>query len=243
MGISNLLDKDPGKYRTGRWFRRLGAAMTRTNPLWHIDITGKIPANMRLPYLVIGNHQSLADIPVVSRLPWEMKWVGKKSLFSLPLLGWMMRLSRDIPVDRTSRRSRAQVFIDAKDRIGKRVSVLIFPEGTRSPDGRIHAFSEGAFSLALKLGVPVLPIVVDGTFDAIPKNNWKFGSRSDIRIHIFDPVDVTEWKRNTSGLCKHVRDMIVAKAASWRNVDPSEVDALESDLSEPDEILLQGSNR
>ena len=237
MGISYLFDKDPGKYATGRWFRRLGATMTRANPLWHVVISGSYPVDIRNPYLVIGNHQSIADIPVLSRLPWDMKWVGKESIFSLPVLGWMMRLSRDIPVDRSSVRSRAQVFFDAKDRMTKKVSVLIFPEGTRSPDGLIHDFSHGPFSLALKMGVPILPIALDGTFNALPKKTWKFGEKSNIRIHVFEPIDVAEWEKNAAGLCDHVRKLIVDKVASWRNVNETDVDYLLSDVENQKAVI------
>ena len=157
MGFVYILDRDPGKYRTGRMFRRLGATMTRANPLWHFVISGNFPTNMRNPYLVISNHQSVADIPVLSLLPWDMKWVGKKSIFSLPILGWMMKLSRDIPVDRTSLRSRAKVFIDSKDRLRKGVSVIIFPEGTRSPDGQIQPFSMARSASPSNTAFPFYP--------------------------------------------------------------------------------------
>ncbi|GMQ81487.1 MAG: lysophospholipid acyltransferase family protein [Rhodothermia bacterium] len=241
MGVVYLLDRDPGKYKTGRTFRRLGAAMTRANPLWQFVITGNFPTNMRNPYLVISNHQSIADMPVLSLLPWDMKWVGKKSIFSLPIVGWMMRLSRDIPVDRTSLRSRAKVFIDSKDRLKHRVSVIIFPEGTRSPDGQIQAFSDGPFSLAIKHGVPILPLAVDGTFDALPKKSWKFRVKSDIKIHVFDPVEVTESGLRAPALRNHVRNLIVEKIASWRSVDVADVDPLSSDIETADKILDQGA--
>lgn len=241
MGIVYLVDRDPGKYRTGRMFRRLGAAMTRANPLWQFVITGNFPANMRNPYLVISNHQSVADIPVLSLLPWDMKWVGKKSVFSLPILGWMMRLSRDIPVDRTSVRSRAKVFIDSKDRLKHGVSVFIFPEGTRSPDGRIQPFSDGPFSLAIKHGVPILPIALDGTFNALPKKSWKFRVKSDIKIHVLDPVDVAGLGLKAPELRDHVRRQIVEKVASWRHVDVADVDSLLSQVNETDQVYAKGS--
>ena len=131
MAITHLLDrKDPGKYATGRQFRRLGYLMAAANPAWSIQISGSYPESMRNPYVVVCNHQSLADIPIVSRLPWDMKWVGKASLFKLPVLGWMMRVAGDIPVSRGDRRSRAQVMIDTKEQLQQKVSVMIMPEGT-----------------------------------------------------------------------------------------------------------------
>ena len=67
---------------------------------------------------------------------------------------------------------------------------MIMPEGTRTRDGTVGAFNDGAFKLAIKLGVPVLPIAVEGTFDALPKDDWRFGSRHQIQLHVFDPIPV-----------------------------------------------------
>lgn len=226
MAITHFLDrKDPGKYATGRQFRRLGYLMAAVNPAWTIRISGKYPMSMRNPYVVVCNHQSLADIPIVSRLPWDMKWVGKESLFKLPVLGWMMRVARDIPVSRGDRRSRAQVMIDTKERLAQNVSVMIMPEGTRSPDGRVGEFNDGAFKLALKLGVPVLPIALEGSFDALPKNGWLFGSGSLIHLHVFEPILPDEWKGDGTELCEHVRQLIVKQVAEWRGVSPESVDS------------------
>ena len=199
--------------------------MTRANPIWSIVISGNVPENMRLPYLVIGNHQSLADIPVLSRLPWEMKWVGKASLFRIPVLGWMMRTSGDIPVERGNRRSRAQVLINARDRLQKKVSVLILPEGTRSPDGTVGPFSDSPFKFAIKERIPVLPIALDGTFTALPKDTWRFGQKSYIRVRIFDPIDTTTWVGTGSELRDRVRELIVGQIADWRDVSIESVDA------------------
>jgi 1-acyl-sn-glycerol-3-phosphate acyltransferase len=227
MAITHLLDrKDPGKYATGRQFRRLGYLMAAANPAWSIQISGSYPESMRNPYVVVCNHQSLADIPIVSRLPWDMKWVGKASLFKLPVLGWMMRVAGDIPVSRGDRRSRAQVMIDTKERLQQKVSVMIMPEGTRSPDGRVGEFNDGAFKLALKLGIPVLTIAIDGSFDALPKNGWMFGEGSPIHLHVFDPILPEEWIEDGTALCEHVRKLIVDQIAEWRGVDPGEVDSL-----------------
>ncbi len=225
MAIVSLFDRDPARYRTGRWFRNLGVAMTKANPLWSVESTGTVPADMRKPYIVIGNHQSLADIPVLSLLPWEMKWVGKASLFKIPIIGWMMRISKDIPVERGNRRSRAQVLIEARKRLRNHVSVLILPEGTRSTDGRVGIFTDSPFKFALKEHIPILPIVVDGTFSALPKKTWKFGGKSHIRIHIFDPIRTDTWAGSGSELRDFVRDKIVDQIALWRGVSTDEVDS------------------
>jgi len=225
MAITRLFDRDSGHYRTGHMFRRLGSAMVAASPIWSVEISGHYPDDPREPFVVVCNHQSLADIPFISRLPWDMKWVGKEATFKLPVLGWMMRLSDDIPVKRTDRRSRARVFIDAMDRLDKRVSVMIMPEGTRTPDGRVRRFNDGAFKLAIRKGVRVLPLAIDGSFDALPKGGWKFGQKSTIRLHVFDPVDPGDFGNDGTVVTRHVRSMIVRQVAEWRGADPEEVDA------------------
>ncbi len=114
LAIRRLCDRDPAHYATGFLFRKLGRAMTAVNSAWKIHISGETVLNPRNPYVVVSNHQSMADIPIISNLPWEMKWMAKKELFSLPIVGWMMRLAGDIRVDRRNARSGAQALIKAQ---------------------------------------------------------------------------------------------------------------------------------
>lgn len=218
-----LFDRDPVRYRTGRWFRRLGIAMTKVNPAWRLNVGGRFPEDPRNPYMVVSNHQSMADIPLISHLPWEMKWVGKQELFRLPVVGWMMKLSHDIPVDRSDRRSGARMMLRVVKTLEQRCSVIMFPEGTRSQDGRVGRFNDGAFQLAVKAGVPVLPVVVDGSHACLPKRTWKFSSIVDIRLEVLPPVQAGA---DPLALRDAVRSMILAKLAEWRGVSPGEVDAL-----------------
>ena len=227
VALTRVFDRDPARYRTGRMFRRIGAAMTRVNPAWRVHVEGTFPDDPRRPYVVVCNHQSQADIPVVSRLPWEMKWVGKAELFRVPVAGWMMRLAGDIPVERGSARSRAEVMIRAKEVLAQKCSVIFFPEGTRSADGRVHAFNDGAFRLAIKTGLPILPLALDGTDDALPKHDWRFGAPSDIRLAVLDPIDTAGLKAaDAVALREQVRAAIAARIASWRGVP---VDAVLAD--------------
>lgn len=227
MAIVRLFDRDPGRYRTGRWFRRLGSAMIAANPAWTVRISGNLPTDPRNPYVVVGNHQSLADIPIISRLPWDMKWVGKASLFKIPILGWMMKISRDLPVVREDRRSRVEVMVQARERLEHRVSVMIFPEGTRTRDGRVLRFSDGPFRLAIATGSPILPIALDGSYDALPSDGWRFGPPLTVRVHVFDPVPVDGLETSAARtLSEDVRAMILGKIAEWRGVDPVSVAAM-----------------
>jgi 1-acyl-sn-glycerol-3-phosphate acyltransferase len=225
LAVSRLFDRDPALYRTGFLFRKLGKAMTRANPAWRLHISGESISDPRRPYVVVSNHQSLADIPLISNLPWEMKWMGKVELFKLPFIGWMMRLSGDISVDRKNPRSGAQALIKAQRYLEKKCSVIIFPEGTRTLDGRVRPFTDGAFHLAVRAKVPVLPIVIEGSRDCIPKNSWQFGKPSDILLKILPPIDTSCLKiEDVPALRERVRTTMMQQIAEWRSVSVEEVD-------------------
>ena len=155
--------RDPGRYAVGRWFRRAAVLATKLNPLWRFRTTGVRIPDPRRPYVAVANHESLADIFLLSHLPWEMKWLSKEAIFKVPFMGWMMRMAGDIAVRRGDPRSRAQALEACRDRLSKGVSVMIMPEGTRSDDGQVQRFHDGAFRLAVETGCPILPIALAGT--------------------------------------------------------------------------------
>ena len=225
MLVVRVFDRTAARLHTGRTFRRIGAMATRVNPAWRVEVGGVDPDTLCHPYVVVSNHQSLADIPTISLLPWEMKWVSKKELFDLPVFGFMQRMAADIPVDRTDPNSRAAVMLKAEHRLANGSSVMFFPEGTRSKDGRVKAFYDGAFRLAIEAGVPVLPLAIDGTMEAIPKHGWQFG-RADVRLDVLPPVPtdgLTE--ADVPALRDRVRTAILHHIASWRELPAESLDA------------------
>lgn len=227
LALRRLADRDPGRYRTGRMFRRLGLLISRINPRWQITISGRTDLDDREPYVMVCNHLSQADIPLISNLPWDMKWVAKKELFSIPVVGWMMRMAGDIAVDRGSASSGARTIYRAGKRLESGSSVFFFPEGTRSRSGNLKRFSRGAFELAVRYGVPVLPMVIDGTQNCLPKKSWKFGEARQIRLKILDPVPVKgrgEGREQVDRLREEVRGLIRDQLAEWRDCSPEEVD-------------------
>ncbi len=227
LAVVRLFDRDPVRYRTGYFFRRLGVAITRMNPLWKLEVSGEVISDPRRPYVIISNHQSFADIPLISHLPWEMKWVAKIELFKLPVIGWMLKLAADIPVNRSNRREAAQAFIKAANVIKRKCSVMFFPEGTRSPDGLVHRFTDGAFALAVKYKVPVLPLVVEGSRDCLPKRSWKFGKPQRIKLKVLPPVETDILTAaEIPQLRDRVRKMVISQIAEWRGIEPGAVDAL-----------------
>ncbi len=225
LGLIRLFDRDPVRYRTGRWFRRLGMSITYVNPAWDITVENKDSvADPRLPYVVVSNHLSNADIPLISRLPWEMKWVAKKSLFDLPIVGWMMTWAGDIAVDRRDPKSRSNVLKRAAWYLERKCSVMFFPEGTRSRDGVLLRWADGPFRLAIENGIPILPLAVDGTRDALPKNDWKFGVADAIRLRVLAPISTEGLTvADAPDLRERVRRIVATQLAEWRGVSIADV--------------------
>lgn len=229
LAIIQLFDRDPTKYRTGRFFRYVGAAMTYLNPSWKIEVIGELPENPRNPYVIVCNHLSNADIPIISRLPWDMKWIAKIELFRLPVIGRMMTWAKDIPVDRQQKGKREKTLFVAQDIIRNKTSVIFFPEGTRSKTGRVIRFTDGAFILAIKNKVPILPLVIDGTSNALPKHSWVFTGKSNVKLKVLPPVDTSTYSKTKEDIARlrdDVRQIIINQLAEWRNVETSEVDDL-----------------
>ncbi|HKL14888.1 MAG TPA: lysophospholipid acyltransferase family protein [Balneolaceae bacterium] len=226
MALVRLFDRDPVRYSTGRLFRRLGSAISRINPNWKITIEGEEEINDRNPYIIVCNHLSNADIPLISNLPWEMKWVAKKELFDLPVLGWMMKMAQDISVDRSASNKRIGVFKMCSFYLKNNCSVMFFPEGTRSRDGRMKRFSLGAFDLAIKKNIPILPLVIDGTQDCLPKKNWVFTTEAYVNLKVLTPIPTERLEGDDSmELMKRVRGEMLAQLSEWRNQPETTIDA------------------
>ncbi len=125
-----------------------------------------VPLDPKARYVYMANHQSLFDIPVLlATLPGKTRFLAKKSLFQIPVFGWAMSIAGFIPVDRRDRSTARDMFAEAIARLRAGVSLLVFPEETRSLDGKLHAFHRGGFLLAMKSGLPIVPVGVAGTFE------------------------------------------------------------------------------
>ncbi len=200
---------DRGRYAVGYLFRQTAVVMAALNPLWHFRRSGTMPANPRRPYVVVSNHESFVDILLISQLPWEMKWLSKAELFGIPVLGWLLRLAGDIPIRRGLGPSAVEAIARCREALANRVSVMIFPEGTRSTTADLLPFKDGAFRLAIDAGVPILPLVVHGTSTALPKHDWRFG-RSTAVVRVLEPVETTGLTADdVPALKQRVRQLIV----------------------------------
>ncbi len=142
------------------------------------------------PYIVVSNHSSVLDIPANMTLPLPLRVVGKTSLFRVPVMGWYMRFSRQIPLDAEDPLSISTMMHSCREALAEGVSVLIFPEGTRTEDGNLGPFNRGAFRLAKDLEVPLLPVVIRGTRDILPKGSL-LAARPDgaVTVEVLEPID------------------------------------------------------
>ena len=171
-------------------------AVTALNPYWDVKVNGLENIDPEKAYVVASNHQSLADIVIMYKTKMQFKWIAKESLFKIPVLGWNMLLARHMRLQRGDFSSIKRVYREAGEWLRNGVSVVFFPEGTRSDNHEIGAFQNGAFKLAIKEKVPILPIVIQGTKNAIPKGSWLFTTKISCVIRVLAPID-------TSGLLAH----------------------------------------
>lgn len=157
-------------------------------PLWKIKVEGRDKVVKGLTYVVISNHQSILDILLLNSLRLQYKWISKRENMKVPFLGWYLRMADYLTVDRGNPDSKEQMMADAYLCLRNGISVMLFPEGTRSVDGEIGLFKRGAFQLAISAKTPILPVLIDGTGGVLPKHGIIFGGFHKITIRIFDPV-------------------------------------------------------
>jgi len=165
------------KRRFGHWYAQVwGRGILKLNNRWTTEVqrAEKIPP--RKPMVVIANHQGMGDIMMAFTLPLHFKWISKAANFYVPFMGWFMYHAGYIPLVRGRKDSVERCMARAREYLDMGVSVLFFPEGTRSHDGVVKPFKKGAFKLALDAGVDILPLAISGTLDALPKGTWKFSN-------------------------------------------------------------------
>ncbi|HTF35552.1 MAG TPA: lysophospholipid acyltransferase family protein [Myxococcota bacterium] len=165
-----------------------GSLYTWLNPAWPVQVMGREKIRPGVAYVMVANHQSLLDILVLFRLFRHFKWVSKIENFRIPFIGWNMSLNRYIKLRRGDRESGAKMMQACEQALAGGNSIMMFPEGTRSLDGRLRPFKPGAFALAQRMGVPLLPIVLEGTGNALPKRGFVLQGRHEIRIRVLDEI-------------------------------------------------------
>lgn len=181
------------------------------------EVIGLENIDPRKAYVMVLNHNSMVDILSIYNLPLIFKWVSKKEVYRIPIVGQLLFAHGDIVINRASAKEAMQlVHTRGLEWLKKGACVSIFPEGTRSKDGEIHNFKAGAFVLAKDAGVPILPIVLDGT-NTMVRNGWLMNWRNKITIRILPPVSAEDVvNRDIKDVMTEVRDNMVATLADIR---------------------------
>ena len=181
------------------------------------DVIGMENIDPKQAYVIVLNHQSMVDILSIYNLPLVFKWVSKKEVYRIPLVGRLLLMHGDIVINRASAKEAMQlVHSKGKEWLKKGASVSIFPEGTRSKDGEIHNFKAGAFILAKDAGVPILPIVLDGT-NTLVRKGWMINWRNRITIKVLPPISAEEVQnRDIKDVMAQVKEDMVNTLAQIR---------------------------
>ena len=180
---------DPHYRSLHRMAQAWGRSIFFLNPGWRISVAGRGHLKPSGTYLIVANHQSAFDIMALYHLRRQFKWVAKAELFSVPFLGWAMSSARYVKLYRGKSRSIRQTYDQARRYIKEGMSVVFFPEGTRSHTGAVQPFKNGAFKLAIETGVPVVPVAVSGTRDLLPRQHMRFALTARVRVQALPPLD------------------------------------------------------
>lgn len=174
-----------------------------------VSVKGMSHIDPSSPYIYMPNHQSNFDIPVLlGHLAVQFRWLAKMELFKIPIFGRAMRKAGYISINRYHRESAFKSLEAAAKKIKGGVSVLIFPEGTRSWDGKIQPFKKGGFVMAIDASVPIVPVVITGTREIMPKGKFRV-YRGHVSMVIHKPIRTATYTRETKEeLMESVRRVI-----------------------------------
>lgn len=208
-----------------RWARSLMAA----NPGCKVTVMGvenlqKIGGSGAA--VIAANHESMADIIALYYLGYPFKWIAKQSLFFVPCIGWAMWMAGYIPLRRGQKDSILSCMAAAADWIRAGVSIMIFPEGTRSFDGRVKSFKDGAFRLSVETGVPVVPVALEGPRGLLTKGSWLFAASSRMVVRVGEPIRPRgTGPAEIERLKAETRDWILRAMADMKGVSVESLDA------------------
>ena len=190
-----------------------------------VKVNGLSRIDPRRQYVFMVNHQSNIDIPVLvhSLSAFQLRWIAKKELLWVPFFGWAMWASKHIAVDRSDRLDALGSLKKARERMAGGISVVVFPEGTRSRDGQLLPFKRGGFLLALQAQTPIVPITINGSVAILPKGDWRIRS-GEIEVTVGEPLAVEKYRPGAlRGLAAQVREVIEKnlRPASQRESNPA----------------------
>jgi 1-acyl-sn-glycerol-3-phosphate acyltransferase len=166
--------------------------------------------------VAVSNHESFVDMLLISHLPFEMKWLSKESILKIPAVGWLMMMAGDIRLVRGNKDSIVAAMAECGRVLDNKITVMLFPEGTRTRDGSLGVFKDGAFRLAIEHQVPILPMVVDGTRTALAAGGWLMNV-TEAQVKVLEPIPTTGMTSDDIGpLRDRVRTLIADELAAIR---------------------------
>jgi 1-acyl-sn-glycerol-3-phosphate acyltransferase len=178
-------------------------------PAWSVTINGRKKMDRKKRYIIVSNHQSQLDILVAFGLFFPFKWVSKAEVFKLPFIGWNMKLNKYIGLKRGHKNSIKQMLAACKKALEQGCSVYFFPEGTRSQTGQLKKFMPGAFLLAKRMKLPILPIAINGTMAALPKHTLSFTGKHEMSLTVLDEIPYEKFAHlSLEEIANMVRDII-----------------------------------
>lgn len=200
------------------WWSDILIAM---NPFWKLAVTGLENIDHNRTYVIVANHQSLADIIIIYQIHMYFKWVAKEELLKVPFVGGLLWVNDHVLVSREDLGSIKETFRKAAARLKSGVSMLFFPEGTRSDTDEMGEFKNGAFKLAIKEAKPILPVYIGGTREAIPKGGFVYKTKVSGRLVVLPPIETSDLKiADFERLKEEVRGKLQAVAYSTTPVNP-----------------------
>lgn len=186
-----------------------GKVFFRTVPGWHVTIDGQ--HNLPQPgqaCVFVANHQSMTDIFAMYCVNTQFRWLSKQEVFNIPFVGFAMRQSGYIAVQRGKRDSQKRAMESSALRLQEGTPMFFFPEGTRSETGELRPFKTGAFRLAMQNNVPIIPVCLAGTRDLIIKGSL-LPSSAHVKISILPPVQPNDYD-DVQSFADHTRELIAA---------------------------------
>jgi 1-acyl-sn-glycerol-3-phosphate acyltransferases len=196
-----------------------------------VTVIGKENLLHGKPQIFMANHQSDFDILIsLAYIPVQFRWIAKKELFNIPIFGTAMKSAGYIEIDRNNREKALQSIDEAAFRIRNGKSIMTFPEGTRSRDGEIKSFKQGAFHLAIKSGVPIVPVSIIGSGRIMPKRSVRI-KPGQIKLVIGEPIEVKSFDiENRHELIEKVRNAIIKNYNSWQEPENLNINDLKSEV-------------
>ncbi|MDZ7636041.1 MAG: lysophospholipid acyltransferase family protein [Bacteroidales bacterium] len=210
---------DSRRLMNNRWMVIQGIVVTKMSPFWKVITEGREKIDQKQAYIIVPTHQSMLDIVFFNMLRHRLRWVSKVEVFRVPLLGWEMRMVKYIEVVRGNKSSVIKMMEKCVESLQEGVSIVIFPEGTRSLTGAIGKFKTGAFQLAVKTDKPLLPVLIDGTGGILPKKGGLiFRNRRIVRIRVLDPIFPGQFGTgDPEELAARVQSLMVAAMEEMRS--------------------------